>query len=338
MDQAAFDALMKQADELNPRAANQQAAPEPVPQVDPKALNELAKEFLPHLSSAPAPEVDLSEFQELANQFRARQAAEQPQARGFDPLASIQAGADAAGAETGSELAQKQTEEQIIPGAIAAAKSLDDPIEAFAGGVAKSVFETKDFLFGDTPAHDRSAFRAGIENDVKAKTEGSILNGFSAGIGQFAGAMVGLGKATAVAKMVPWVGRGIEAVGSISKVANETAKAATAGAIAFDPHEERLSNLVQDTPLANPVTEWLAASPDDSAAMGRVKSALESIGMDAAIIGTFLGSTKIMKHLKAGDGAAASKAVDELHAEQRAAIEGEVKPDVVDTRTYRRAA
>lgn len=47
---------------------------------------------------------------------------------------------------------------------------------------------------------------------------------------------------------------------------------------AFDGHEARLSNMVQSVPaLANPVTEYLAADPDDSEAEGRFKNAVEGL-------------------------------------------------------------
>ncbi len=43
-------------------------------------------------------------------------------------------------------------------------------------------------------------------------------------------------------------------------------------------HEERLSNLIQQFPeLANPVTEYLQAKPDDKAAEGRLKNSLEGL-------------------------------------------------------------
>ncbi|MFQ1009925.1 ParB/RepB/Spo0J family partition protein, partial [Gilliamella sp. CG25] len=46
----------------------------------------------------------------------------------------------------------------------------------------------------------------------------------------------------------------------------------------FSPHEERLSNLVQEFPeLANPITEYLQAKPDDSFAEGRLKNSLEGL-------------------------------------------------------------
>ena len=197
---------------------------------------------------------------------------------------------------------------------------LKDTTDAFAGGVAKSVFETKDFLFGDTPPEEQSTFRRSVEAGVEQKREESIIDGFSAGIGQFAGAMVGIGKAQAVAKSLPWVGKGVGAVLGWSKGLTESVNAATAGAIAFDPHEERLSNLVQGTPLANPLTAWLAADPNDSAAEGRMKSAIESLGLDAVLAGTFMGAAKIYKALRKGDTAAASKAADELEASQAKAL------------------
>ena len=63
-------------------------------------------------------------------------------------------------------------------------------------------------------------------------------------------------------------------------------KSAGTGALAdftvFDGQEERFSNLVQQYPaLANPFTEFLAAKPGDSKAEGRLKNALEGLGLGA---------------------------------------------------------
>lgn len=71
-------------------------------------------------------------------------------------------------------------------------------------------------------------------------------------------------------------------------------KAMAAGAIAdfsvFDPHEARLSNLIQSVPeLENPVTEYLQADEDDSKIEGRIKSVLEGAGLGAGIEGIFRG-------------------------------------------------
>ena len=73
------------------------------------------------------------------------------------------------------------------------------------------------------------------------------------------------------------------------KAVKATGKAAPyiAGAIAdsavFDPMEARLSDLVEEVPaLSNPVTEYLASSPDDTAAQGRFKNAVEGLALGGA--------------------------------------------------------
>lgn len=203
---------------------------------------------------------------------------------------------------------------------------LGDPtsLDAIAGGALKGVFETTDFLTGETPQAERSALRKNVEKTVERRKEQSLVDGFAAGIGQFAVGMIGLGKASRVAQSLPWFGKGLGAMVAAAPKTAEAVKAATVGAVAFDPHEERLSNLIQDTPLAGPVFGWLAADPSDTAAEGRVKAALESIGLDAAILGVFLGSTKVWKALRQGNAEGASRLVDEMQAAQREAAEAEL--------------
>ncbi|WP_421400830.1 hypothetical protein [Agrobacterium fabrum] len=245
-------------------------------------------------------------------------------------------------AQPSTQQAPSLTPEQIqqarssgVLGAISDALSPPDVVDAFTSGGMKAVFETKDFLFGDTPPEEQSSVRRGIElqND-QLKEEAPIINGLSSGIGQFAVAMIGIGKLGKVAQAIPKVGEALTAGKTAVEgvkggaVALESGKAALAGAIAFDPHEARLSNLLQDTPLANPVTAWLAADPNDSAAWGRVKSAMESIGLDAAIIGSLkLGGT-VWKKLKAGDTAGASRTITDFEARRKGELDGtaEVEP------------
>lgn len=198
---------------------------------------------------------------------------------------------------------------------------------ALTGGL-KSVFETKDFLFGDTPHDRQSTFRQDVENlDASMKEDHPVIAGLASGIGQFTVAMFGLGKLGMVAKALPLVG---EAAGFVEglkggKAVLESGKAALAGAIAFDPHENRLSNLIQDSPLANPINGWLAAKPDDTAAWGRVKNAMESLGMDAAIIGTLKAGGTVWKYLKAGDTAGATRAINRFDAERAAHAQEEAQ-------------
>jgi hypothetical protein len=73
----------------------------------------------------------------------------------------------------------------------------------------------------------------------------------------------------------------------------------TAGAVAgagadflvFDPHDPRVSNLINDLApsLRTPVTEYLAASPDDSEAEGRFKNVIEGLGLGLAAEGLIRG-------------------------------------------------
>ena len=64
------------------------------------------------------------------------------------------------------------------------------------------------------------------------------------------------------------------------KITKAAAKGAASDATVFDPHEQRMSNLIQESPaLANPVNAFLAAQDDDSEAEGRFKNALEGLGL-----------------------------------------------------------
>lgn len=163
-----------------------------------------------------------------------------------------------------------------------------DPAKSALAGVAKAFFETKDTLFGEPNFEDKSAARNAIETS-QAKREAQpgamgTINGLSRNIAQFTTGMVGLGK---VFKGGGYIGSAI--------------KAATTGAVAFDPHEERLSNLIEKYPtLSNPVTRFLQADINDSKAEGRLKATLESLGVDTVVGGAFLLGAKALKLRKAG--------------------------------------
>lgn len=64
---------------------------------------------------------------------------------------------------------------------------------------------------------------------------------------------------------------------------------------AFDPHQQRLSNLIEQIPaLQNPVTSYLASEKDDSSAEGRFKNALEGLGLGVLTDG-FFKSVKLLR-------------------------------------------
>ena len=76
-------------------------------------------------------------------------------------------------------------------------------------------------------------------------------------------------------------------------------RAAVQGAVAdfsaFNEHEARLSDLLQEVPaIRNPVTEYLASNEDDGFIEGRLKNALEGLGLGVATEG-LIRSLKAMR-------------------------------------------
>ena len=98
-------------------------------------------------------------------------------------------------------------------------------------------------------------------------------------------------------------------------------RAGTAGAVSdfsvFNEQEERLSNLVEEFPaLHNPVTDYLAADPNDTAAEGRFKNVLEGVLTGGATDLVFK-AVRQLKHARflrkaAGDAAAAKHLADNV--------------------------
>lgn len=137
----------------------------------------------------------------------------------------------------------------------------------------------------------------------------SVTGGIVEGAAQF---LTGFAAAGKLLKLAPATKAG--------QVAAAAAKGAVADFSAFDPHEARLSNLIQSQPaLRNPVTAYLAADPDDGEAEGRFKNALEGLGMGVLTEGVARG----IKALRAArEARIASRAADFL----------EYKPDAIDLR------
>lgn len=80
--------------------------------------------------------------------------------------------------------------------------------------------------------------------------------------------------------------------GKVSKLAGE---GAIAEVIAFDKYEDRLSNIIEDYPsLENPITAFLAADPDDAAALAVLKQATEGV-MTEALFLPFVAGLKALR-------------------------------------------
>lgn len=92
------------------------------------------------------------------------------------------------------------------------------------------------------------------------------------------------------------------------KAATMAAKGAATDMTVFDPHMQRLSNLIQNGPewMRNPVTEFLQSKEGDSDAYGRFKAGLEGLLMGSTIDAITHG-VRGMKAWAAGDHEAAAK-------------------------------
>ncbi|HVV41580.1 MAG TPA: hypothetical protein VHC94_11010 [Nitrobacter sp.] len=172
-------------------------------------------------------------------------------------------------------------------------KPVADVISSAALGVVKAGLETKDVVSGIAGAvtggtigggepkeSEKSGVRKWIESTSDDLRRENMLNGVAQGVTQFGVGFIGLGK-------IGLVARGLEKAAEVGRLAHwsaEAGRAAVAGGVVMDPHEERLSNLVQQYPaLQNPISAYLAAKPDDSAAEGRLKNALESEESEARL-------------------------------------------------------
>lgn len=114
-----------------------------------------------------------------------------------------------------------------------------------------------------------------LNGDLDAQT---TAGGVVQGIGQFLTGWATGGRLVKLAKG-----------GLAARTGTAMARGAVVDATAFDPHEDRLSDLVQQYPaLQNPITDYLEAEDDDSTAEGRFKNALEGLGLGAITDGFFL--------------------------------------------------
>lgn len=139
-------------------------------------------------------------------------------------------------------------------------------------------FEWKDGGFrligGDEWRQRKAAGTAGMEHIDLPKPDApeTVLGDLTKGVSQFLAGFLTGGK---VLKGLGWANGGTKLLTASRMVT----QGAFADAVAFDAHEERLSNMIQGTSYANAVTEYLAAKEDDGALEGRMKNAIEGAGL-----------------------------------------------------------
>lgn len=127
----------------------------------------------------------------------------------------------------------------------------------------------------------------------------STTGAFVRGTAKFLTGFIGAGKFAGV--------RQLANAGRTGAAAAPFVRGALADFAAFGPHEQRLSDLIQQFPaLENPVTEYLASDPTDGAAEGRFKNSLEGLALGGmtALAGEAL--TRGLRLIRAGRAANAA--------------------------------
>lgn len=163
------------------------------------------------------------------------------------------------------------------------------------GGVRDAVQETmeatEDFAeFMNANVADFSKLQTEKINLPEVDDPEGVVEGIGKGIVQFLTGFLPAFKAAKVASAGTTLGR----------IAGTEAVAAGTTTFVFDPHEDRLSNLIQEFPrLKNPVTEYLAAASDDTKAEGRFKNALEGLGLGIGFEGVVKGMSLAGRAIKA---------------------------------------
>lgn len=115
---------------------------------------------------------------------------------------------------------------------------------------------------------------APVQIPVPAEAD-STTGKYIRSISKFLGGFVGAGKFT-----------GLKGAGTYTTKAVNALHGAISGGVVFDPHEDRLANLLNEVPvLKEIVPDYLNSDPTDSAADGRLKNFLEGLGFGLAAEG-----------------------------------------------------
>jgi hypothetical protein len=170
---------------------------------------------------------------------------------------------------------------QVVGGAADAAQNTLSALDS----VGAWINDTVPITAGPFEAWRELVTMVGAEA-IEAVTPGepvTVTGGLVRGISQF---LVGF---IPTLKGVKAISGGTAATG-LGRFAQVEAAAAPAAALVFDPHEQRLSNLIEQFPeLSTPITRYLQASPEDSEAEGRFKNALEGLGLGMLMEGFIRG-------------------------------------------------
>ncbi len=217
----------------------------------------------------------------------------------------------------------------------------DDDVNAFADialaiprgieGAVQGIYGLADFVtFDALPDYDERFLgrsQTGVGGFVESATQ--FMTGFIPVAGQLGkiGSVARLGNA---AKLAQGTRRAKEATKAYRNAKRWSD--AGAGLIAdfsvFDAHEARLSDFIQDTPLANPVSEFLAADKNDNELLGRLKNSIEGLFVEVGMLPVGKAFTATLDRLKDGKALREGQAPEEeMIRAFRAILEGDVDWD-----------
>ncbi|MGX5736060.1 hypothetical protein [Bosea thiooxidans] len=170
---------------------------------------------------------------------------------------------------------------QAVRGAQEALNETSDVAFDMAGWLNKNVIDLGHMRFGSDASNGVIDWKPGMPGQNNTKFSESLMPSEPQSV---TGGLVN--DAAQLVTGFVLAGKYMEAAGirqaatTGGMIVQGMAKGAIADATVFDPHEERISNLIQKSPtFSNAVTEFLAADPNDSNNMGRFKNAVEGMGL-----------------------------------------------------------
>ncbi len=165
-----------------------------------------------------------------------------------------------------------------------------------AEGAAKSVYNLADWALGDALPDYNNRFLGQSQT-----IGGSLVEGVTQFLLPFGALAKG---ATAVSKLgaASKLGRAAKPFTTVNKKGKTKlnwkgvlAAESASDFVAFEAHEQRLSNLIQTHPnLKNPISEFLAAKDTDGELEGRFKNTLEGLGL-TGVAGSLIQAVKLVK-------------------------------------------
>lgn len=174
----------------------------------------------------------------------------------------------------------------------------------------------------------QGAEAAGVTDAIQEMdlTEGgdaeTVAGGLAQGVTQFLTGWVTGGRAVGLAKA------------GLARYASAAGRGAVVDATAFDPFDDRLSNLVENyEDLRNPVTEYLAADPTDTEAEGRFKSSLEGLLLGVVADSVIEGFARTVRGVRARRAARAEGIDVELPDRELPPLPDEAADDAVEGAT-----